>query len=230
MRRRLTLSRLVIISSGLLAPFAVRAQDVADPKVSEAKRLDTIEKNSSTFRFGLSLGWRHNTADRASLTTDIGVEPTTGNVHVERFDRGAFVLSGVVAAYPWRRDDLQRGNVRDCPQAGGTTCRIGRAFSAWRWGTIANLNLASFSADAISTFNKSIEGGIGVSYKLNEDFSLATTVERVFGRRPRSFVIPGQQLKDKDGNVLYQLDVADNTYFRDDNMTAFSFKFVYFLK
>lgn len=207
--------------------------------VAEAKRLQTLEKNATTFRFGLSVGWRHNGADRHSLTNDVGIEPTTGNVFIERGDRGAFVLSGVVAAYPWRRTDLaatpgnatkRAGEITPCPEDRATRCRVGRAFSAWHWGAIANLNLASFSADAISTFNKSIEGGMGVAYKLNEEFSLAGTVERIFGRRPREFVVAGQQLKDKDGKVLYALDRADDTYFRDDNMTAISIKFVYFLK
>lgn len=207
--------------------------------VAEAKRLQTLEKNSTTFRFGLSVGWRHNGADRRSLTNDVGIEPTTGNVFIERGDRGAFVLSGVVAAYPWRRTDLaarsdepakKAGEIDPCPTAGATRCRLGRAFAAWHWGAMANLNLASFSADAISTFNKSIEGGMGVAYKLNEDFSVGATVERIFGRRPRSFVVAGQPIKDKDGKVLYAIDRTDDTYFRDDNMTAWSLKFVYFLK
>lgn len=227
--------RLGRLASVLLLPLSLGAQAAGEETVSQAKMREALEKNSETFRFGLSLGWRHNMAKKESLNSDLGVDPMTGRVSIERIDRGAFVLSGVVAAYPWRRSDLQRnkGAIDECPTPGSDraiTCRIGRTFSAWHWGTIANLNLASFNADAISTFNKSIEGGLGVAYKLNEEFSLAVTLERIFGRKPREFVKPGAQLKDKEDNILYAIDASDNTWFRDDNMSAWSVKFVYFLK
>ena len=52
----------------------------------------------------------------------------------------------------------------------------------------------------------------------------------MFGRRARSFIEQGTVLKDAAGNKVTTLDTSDNTYFRDDNMTAWSVKFVYYLK
>lgn len=200
--------------------------------VEAAKNREQIEKNSRTIRFGLSVGWRHNGADKESLVRDLGIDPATGKVAIERIDRGAYVLSGVVAAYPWRHKELQPGEKKqeDPATKNRFASRIGRAMALWHWGTIANLNLASFTQDAISTFNRSIEGGLGVSYKMNEEFSLGITAERIFGRRPRSFVVNGAVVRDQKGDTLYALDPSDDRYYRDDHMSAISVKFVYFFK
>ncbi len=88
-------------------------------------------------------------------------------------------------------------------------------------------SLASFNPDNVSVFNKSLEGGIGVAVRLAQDFGLAGTYERVFSRRLRKFVVEGQQLS-VDGKVLTTIDETDDRFFVDDNLSATSFKFIYF--
>lgn len=229
----LLLTILLLNASALLAQtpqdLKVAAEKLEVEQPGEKKARETIEKNSATFRFGLSLGWRHIMAKDASLMQDVAVDPVTGHVVPERIDRGALVLSGVVTAFPWRNDALSKaakGGTNTPPVRGP----LGGALAPWRLGFLANINVASFTQDNISVFNKSVEGGLGVAYKMNEDFSLALTVERVFGRSLRSFVVPNTELRDADGTRVTELASTDDRYFKDDNLSAWSVKFVYFFK
>ncbi|HEX6941826.1 MAG TPA: hypothetical protein VF128_02795 [Gemmatimonadaceae bacterium] len=205
------------------AAAAKAAADAEAAKKKEQKRLRDIEKNSETLRLGLSLGWRHNVSETASRFRDFGINPANNHVVLDTIDAGAFVLSGVISAFPWRNKSLTEP----------ATAKKGEASPSgllWRLGFIANVNLTEFSADNITTFNKGLEGGLGIVFKLSEEFAFGATVERMFGRRLRSFVTPGEALVDKKGDEVTSLSPTDNTYFRDDNMTGVSFKFVYYLK
>ena len=64
---------------------------------------------------------------------------------------------------------------------------------------------------------------------MDDDFSLGLTVERVFSRRLRRFVTQGTPLV-VAGDTLTSLDRTDDRFFRDDNLTAVSFKFLYFIR
>ena len=205
------------------ARAAKAAADAEAKKKKEQQRLKDIEKNSETLRLGLSLGWRHNVSKHHSLFRDVGINPANNLLVVETIDRGAFVLSGVIAAYPWRNNsltELSAGQKADSANSG----------FLWRIGFIANVNVAEFNAENIQTFNKGLEGGLGISVKVNEEFALAATLERMFARRLRSFVKSGEMLKDKNGDPVTSISATDNTYFRDDNMSGLSFKFIYYLK
>ena len=125
------------------------------------------------------------------------------------------VLSGLVVVYPWKRQV-------DSTDKAKLTSRCG-----WCWlGFVANINLASFNSDNIASFNKSIEGGIGVAVRLTDDFGFAGTYERVFSRRLRDFVTADQKII-VDGKPLTAISDDDNRFFIDDNLNAVSFKFVY---
>jgi hypothetical protein len=208
------------------AATAVAAKAIADAEAEtkkEQERLREIEKNFETLRFGLSLGWRRNIT--STVGRDVAIDPATNVVVADTIDRGAFILSGVVAAHPWRNRELVS------PNSNKPKTALEQLLSnAWRLGFIANLNVAEFTPSNVQTFNKSLEGGIGVTVKLNEEFAFASTFERLFGRRLRSFVVPGKVLKDKNGDPVTSLSVDDNTYFHDDHMTTLSFKFVYYIK
>jgi hypothetical protein len=205
------------------AAAAKAAADAEAAKKKEQLRLKDIEKNSETLRLGLSLGWRHNLSKHPSLFRDVGINPANNLVVVETIDRGAFVLSGVIAAYPWRNRSLTEPPT-------GSKADSGSSGFLWRIGFIANVNVAEFNAENIQTFNKGLEGGLGISVKVNEEFAIAATLERMFARRLRSFVKSGEMLTDKNGDPVTSLSATDNTYFRDDNMSGVSFKFVYYLK
>ncbi len=200
-----------------LSVFAGRiaAQPIASDSARIAQILrirDSIEKESKTFHFGLSLGWRHIIARPSDFYRDAVIDPTTNLVAVDTIDQGDVVLSGTLAAYPFWRHSAK-----------------GQRTTKHPFGFLANINIASFNSDNLSAFNKSIEGGGGVAWRLADDFALALTLERLFSRRLRSFVLPGQMLLVK-GDTITSLSRDDGRFFRDDNLTAASFKFVYSIR
>jgi hypothetical protein len=205
--------------SGPLGP-ALHAQaqqpaiDTAS-SLSLAKRLREQETRNRTFKFGLSVGWRHVVSDTDELYRNAVLTLDSMKVQAERIDRGDVVLSGVVVAFPGK------------PPAEGEACCRGVP-GLWRIGFIANIDLASFANDELKTFNKSIEGGFGVALRLGDDFSLALTLERVLSRKLRSYIENGKQIPGLTDASTFTKD--NDTFFANDNLTAFSVKFVYFLR
>lgn len=209
----------------LLTPASVRPQATNDSpdsgtvanitKTALAVR-DSL-RNSKIIRVGLSVGFR-SVFNKDDLNgRHVSINPKDSTIVVDKIDRKHFVLSGVVTAFPWlgkQSSDRDAPNYARC----GALCRL---------GFLANVTLTAFSPDNVGVFNRSIEGGMGLAWQLGDDFALAATVERVFSRRPLSFVTPGEQLK-VDGTVLTTIDISDNRFFVDDHLTAWSIKFVYF--
>ena len=204
-----------MMSLGFVLPVFAQGEAAAgdSARIAEVLRIrDKIEKDSKTFHFGLSIGWRHTLSNTGTPMRDASIDPTTNKVTVDSTDVGDFVLSGTVTAFPWAQ----------APDS-----------SKWHkinpLGFIANINIASFNADNLSTFNKSIEGGFGVAWRLASDFAIGATIERKFSRRLRDFVKPNTVLTvGKD--TITTLARDDDRFFHDDNLTALSFKFLYFLK
>jgi len=210
----------VLVGLHVLRPGAASGQEEAPESgaVPDADRIaarvlalqDSL-KATRTYRFGLSVGWRAFVGGDRFVTSP-AINPADSTVRIDRTDESDVVLSGVVTAFPFAAE-------------GGT-----RSFFACGWcglGFVANLNLASFSAESVTSFNQSIEGGIGLATAMSNDFSLALTVERGFKRRLRDFVKVGEKLE-VDGEVLTSLSRDDDRFFVDDNRTAISLKFVFF--
>ncbi len=180
------------------------SQSKTDPQVKAIAEAVAEElKDSGTFRFGLSVGWRTILSPDERRLRDVAIAPD-GRLLVDRTDGSSVILSGVVAAYPF--DETSRWN---------------------RLGFLANINLADFSSESVGVFNKSIEGGLGLGVRLNADFAVALTAERVFSRKLRDGVDLTKPLLDDAGKPLSALDTADARYFKDDNITALSLKFVF---
>ena len=226
------LARLIVLGLRLLsvvAPVEIAAAQAAEETTDQKVARETLEKNNATFRFGLSVGWRRVVGPSSALLQDVALDPMNGNVIVDPIDRSAVVLSGVVSAFPWRNTALAVAkDPKKIPPPSRLTERLRRGTAAWRWGFLANVNVASFTQENIAVFNQTVEGGLGLAYKMNESFAVALTVERLKGRALRSFVTVGQPVKGADGKALTELLSTDSRYFRDDNLTALSAKFVYF--
>lgn len=180
------------------------------------KQQEALAAANRSFTFGLSVGWRHIVGGKRTVNRDAVITPNDHVVRIDEIDNGSVVVSGVVLATPFKK-------YKDA-----TAQRLDRANSLWRLGFLANVDLASFSADKVSTFNQSVEGGGGVVVRLSDDFGIGLTLERVFSRRARDWVraLEGQPIT-VDGKNLETLDKGDDRYFKSDNMTALSLKFVY---
>lgn len=208
-------------SVGTPPPLTATATPLTGDALDSAlARRELAKKEQRVFKLGFSIGWRQLLGSDETLRRDVVINPATNFAHFEAMDHGAVMASGVLAVFPRKRKAVCTGR-----------CRQGLG---WRFGFLANVKLATFGADEVTTFNQSIEGGIGPMVRLSDDFGMALTIERVFSRRARSFIVPGQFVYDSADTLtrkpLTSLDPTDSRFFVADNLTAFSFKFVYFLR
>ena len=74
--------------------------------------------------------------------------------------------------------------------------------------------------------NRIIEGGLGFSLALSEEFSVGFTLERVTGNRVRSSFEEGEQVISR-GEVLLELDPTNQNIFVNDNFTALAMSWIY---
>jgi hypothetical protein len=221
-------------SEPLTAQDTLQAKKDTVPKVTQAERdtvaaitqrilatRDSLTKANKTLQFGLSIGLRQITDLTDVNIRNVVISPIDTTLRVDKKDPTDVVLSGVIQVFPWKKSV-------DTIIVGSKTSIKTRCKFKCGLGFIVNINLASFNAENIATFNRSIEGGIGLAWRLTDDFALAATYERVFSRRIRDFIQPGQKLV-VDGKPLTAIAEDDNRFFVDDNLNAVSFKFVYII-
>lgn len=95
----------------------------------------------------------------------------------------------------------------------------------------ANINLVEFSAAQKDfSFNKSIEGGLGLSYKINEHLFVGINWEAFNSRQLYPYLKQqaGNKLSNKPNVIpaITTLDVNNDSFFRTANMEGFSLKLI----
>ncbi len=178
---------------------------------AEIKALQTqlnklTEAKVSVIHFAASLGVRF-IYDRKERFGAPSISPIDSTLQIDNRDRGAVIISGVVMATPFVRKKSSLRNL----------------------GFVANVNLAEISSETINTArNKSLEGGLGISYLLEPNFALAVTYDLVFNRRLRDYVLQRKGGKVyENGKVLTELNRENNNLYIDDNLSSLSVKFIY---
>ena len=222
MRQLPAFSLLLFLASTVLAA-ELRGQEAKPPaeptdawvRFIRATMDKAEDARHQRIKVGASVGWRHLVYPAGGYNREASIRPGTDTVHLEEIDRGEVVVSAVLAAYPWKRPREEDG-----------CCATPLL---WRVGFIANLDLATIGEATAINFNRSIEGGLGVGVRISDNFSLGTTIERVFSRAPRSFVENGKPLPRTAGTEA-KLSTSDDAYFRSDNLTALSMKFIYYIR
>lgn len=191
-----------ITGTATITVVPAQLSDAQAGRIAEAVQNRLSE--SKILKVGLSVGYRYLVEERDKLFRDVAIVNDT--LRVDKQDRSDLVLSGVVTAFPFHR-----------------------AATAWRrLGFMLNINLADFAGEAIGVFNRSIEGGMGIAIQAHDEFAFGVTVERVFSRGLRSGVKPDQPLLGDDGQPLKSVDVDDGRFFKNDNLTAVSLKFIFY--
>lgn len=181
--------------------------------------LEELEKKS-ILQFGLSFGPRYlniKSKEEAGFK-DARFSLVDSTLKLDDRDKSDFVASAVISITPFRNAFKVENGIR---------------WFVSHLSFIANVNLAEFagvSNESFKTvFNKGIEGGLGVGLSLTDHFALTFTFERLFNRRLRDYVLALENQKVTiDGKPLIELNREDDDIFRNDNLTAYSFKFVYF--
>jgi hypothetical protein len=190
---------------------------------SEADQIEN--KVNKGVDFGVSLGF--NTV--FGKVYDARISPLDNKLKITSVSRSAFLLStglsvpiskGKLGGRYYRKlvNDEETGPVYFVP--------YGLCF-------IATVNLVTFnSAASGSAFNQKIDGGLGIGYRVNDNFQLTFTAEMISYRQPRRFLLEDYSnkiLTTANGETVTAINPDDNNYFRDKYMPSISFKFFYLL-
>ena len=184
------------------------------------------EFKAKGINFGVSVGYNfaHNTLYEASLS------PIDHTFSIATLPKNSFVISTALS-FPLTRGKLGGATYTKIDNAGKP---IGEPYYVpWGLCLIATLNIATFNeASNGSIFNKQIDGGLGIGYRLDDHFQIALAYEMISFRQPKQFLI--DQYQGKVINVgdqkLISLDEKDNNFFHNKYVGSISLKLIYLIK
>jgi hypothetical protein len=191
---------------------------VADKDVTILKEQGT-KFNSKVLKFGASLGFNYLTKE----IYDAVLSPVDQSLKLQTVNPVSFLLSTTLIVNPissyFRKLDASgkpTGDVYSVPS---------------RLSFVATVNLAQFGSSESASFNKKIDGGIGLGVKLNDDFHVSLTYEMISVRQVRDYIV--DNYRDKPITIenvkLNALDIKDDRLFVDKYYGGFSIKFIYVL-
>lgn len=99
-------------------------------------------------------------------------------------------------------------------------------------GVQANINLIDFTeAQENFTFNKAVEGGLGLSYRLSDKIYFSAHYELFFSRQLRQSIKDrvGQVINDSNGNPITeigQIDIDDDNFYITKNVLGFVYRII----
>lgn len=199
-----------------------QTQNDPESDSEKLKKIVAILEKKKLIQIGLSVGYRRafSIGHADKFLAEASISPMDTTLQVELGNRHSFLLSAIVSVYPFEnRERDYKINDTDI-------------FSHKRIGCYANINLLELSGDGdfSSIFNKKIEGGLGLAYKLSEAFSIGAGYEFIFHRRLRDYVINyyGGRKVYENGQVVTTLNKENDNLFRDDNVDAWSIKFIFY--
>ncbi len=207
-----------------LSAFTCYAQEgITEISKSDADQVEN--KVNKGVDFGVSLGF--NTV--FNNIYDARISPLDNKLKITTVARSAFLLSTGISV-PLSKGKMGGRYYRklvDGDESGPVY------FVPYGLCFIATVNLVTFnSAASGSAFNQKIDGGLGIGYKVNDNFQLALTAEMISYRQPRKFLLDDYQdkiLTTPAGETISSINPDDNNYFRDKYMPSVSFKFFYLL-
>jgi hypothetical protein len=205
----------------LLLQAAIAFSQTTEVSKSDANDLKDsgLKINTKVFKFGASLGFNYLLKD----IYDPVLSPVDNSLRLQKVSPVSFLLSTSVIVNPissyYRKLDSNGKPV-------------GELYSVpSRLSFVATVNLAQFGASQTASFNKKIDGGLGLGVRLNDDFHLALTAEVISVRQLRSYIVDEFENKPImiENETMNALDVNDNRLFIDKYYFGFSMKFIYIL-
>lgn len=204
----------------LVATVSCPAQekDLSKAEAKQEEHDNGLKINKDAIKFGVSLGFNYLTKD----IYDASLSPINNTLQLEKASPASFLLSTAVVINPIS------GYYRKLDSAGNP---VGDIYTrTWPISFIATVNLAQFGS-AQTSFNKKIDGGLGLGYRLSDDFHIALTAEMISVRQLRDYIADSYKgtTITVNNEVLNALDTSDNRFFTDKYMFGVSLKFVYIL-
>lgn len=232
--------------------------DNISDQLSEISAVQENEESASKKKFvhfGLSLGYRWLTGNSASQNEFASVSPIDSTLRLTKLDRTSYLFSTSVVfdlnlgklrtnvddvSFKYKRTERQdiinkrlQGKQKAQKSIRMHRSTIGRFFikSLDRMCIVSNLNILDFSnGQKELAFNKSIEGGLGLGYKLNDmmylgfnwehvqTIQLYDDIKRFEGKK---IELNGDHLKSST-----QLDSDNEDLFYKKNLSGWSIKMI----
>lgn len=191
-----------------------------------------INLSNVTIGFGAGYSYILSEMDEYSLSTDtvhaLKVSPVTG---------GGFVISSVITVRLGKVAKVSGSNklysqneIAKLDLSKTSVSSDEEADPGERWTLNLAINLAEVNSEGLS-FNKAIDGGLGLGYSFSDNIQLALFLDCVRVRQLRPYIV--DTYKDlpipKGKDVYTALDPNDNELFTTRTMTGVSIKLVYTL-
>ncbi len=150
----------------------------------------------------------------------------------DKLPNSSFIISTQLNIFPFANNERLKNRVEWLKAVGGNEpTMVNRAARLWanlrrNTGMIVNLNLIELSGDNQTTsFNKGIDGGIGIGYRLSDQIFIGYSWEWFTQRNLRGFYQDqvGNTLSN-NGSVLTSLDQTNDELFFDNRVTGRAFK------
>jgi hypothetical protein len=205
--------------------YAIAQEEgIKEIKKEEADEIEN--KVNKGIDFGVSLGFNTVFDD----IYEARVSPLDNRLKITTLPKSAFLISTGLSV-PLTKGKLGGRYYRKLDNEGK---KVGPVyFVPYGFCFIATINLVSFnSASSGSLFNQKIDGGLGIGYRVNDNFQFSLTYEMISYRQPRQFLLDiynDKELRDVDGKLISSINADNNDYFTDKYMPSISFKFFYLI-
>ncbi len=185
-------------------------------------------KELSRITVGVAIGYNQlleSTYDY-SLTTD-----SEHKLKIEELNRGSFVVSSALIFRFHKGEEASDGNdiMTRTYKNGMRTNEVASAKWNERFTGIISLNLLDINSDNGISFNKSIDGGIGIGYQINSEMNIACLYELKKIRQLRSYIVKEYENESiPNGDDVYNaLSTSDNNLFYDKTVEGISIKLIF---
>jgi hypothetical protein len=224
-------------------------------EISTSQQADVSDTKKKFVHFGLSLGYRWLTSSSTAQNEFASVSPIDSTLRLTQLDRTSYLFSTSVVfdlnlgklrttldeeAFREKRIEKQSdvNNKRIEKKKAIKSFRtqrttIGRFLnnSIDHLCIVSNLNILDFSnGQKELAFNKSIEGGLGVGYKLNETMYIGFNWEHVQSLQLYDDIkkFEGKKIELNGDNLKSsaQLDLEDQDLFYKKNLSGWSIKMI----
>lgn len=192
------------------------------------RRIDN--KENKCVNMGISVGFKKITKSDLINFKDEVISSIDTTLKLQKLDNGFIVLSTELIISPFLNNSLI-GNLIIESSKGNDKNKVIKKLALniiQRLSFIASVNLAEVSmAQTDFTYNKTIDGGLGIGFRMSENFWLAWSFEVSSHRKLRDYVKAYENQKITiNGITLTELDKTDNTLFYNKRLKANNIKLI----
>lgn len=213
---------------------------VAQEDPSTTKKIEELQKkidamNNKIVNLGVSIGYKRIWKSDLDNFQEASISPVDTTLKIQNLDNGFVVLSTELIINPFVKSTGLKSLIEEYNSARkregwkvGPAAKKLLCIGLQRLTLIASVNLAEFqTSQSNMSFNKNIDGGLGLGLRLADNFWLAWTYEITTHRQIRGYVKDFENKKIVIGGAtITELDNSDNKLFYNKRLASNNFKFI----